>query len=106
MPSFHSSAIGHCGPNQFNHQRPYMSLSRTLAQRRPTCCSLWLLSRCTARHDLTHQLILLHITAKLEVVDALLEADQDIIELHIEVVALLQKLGKLLLVYLGDTVYL
>ena len=42
------------------------------ARRRPACCSLWLLSRCTARHDLTHQLILLHITAKLEVVDALL----------------------------------
>ena len=39
----------------------------------------------------------MHITAELVVVDALLKTDQDIIELHIEVVALLKKLRKLLL---------
>lgn len=39
----------------------------------------------------------MHITAELVVVDALLETDQDIVELHVEVVALLKKLGKLLL---------
>ena len=39
----------------------------------------------------------MHITAELEVIDTLLKADQDIVELHIEVVSLLQELRKLLL---------
>ena len=74
-----------------------ISTHRLWHPRRRSACSRWLLSRCAARHDLRHQFVLLHITAELEVIDTLLKADKDIVELHIEVVSLLQELRKLLL---------
>ena len=59
---------------------------------RSSWLSLRLLSSCCAAGPakLTKKFVLLQIAAELEIVDALLQANQDVIELHVELGALLQ----------------
>lgn len=51
----------------------------------------------TARSNLSHQVILLQVATELVVIDALLQPDEDVVEFHVELSALLQLHGELLL---------